>query len=205
MKEWPGIFARRMPSRRPVEQQQLELHFGATFYHSRVWVNGVEPEATTAAIPNIFLISRNFKAGRESYRSRAGQPAHVDQYPRPGNEAEVLEDIWYDWWHIGGIVRDVWLSERRESSFDASESDRTPVTELAQVRDTVYLKTSRAMEGETLGDCANLHTQRHVSGSKTQNIAVPEEQKERRFELALEKPLLWDLDHANCIDQRGRG
>jgi beta-galactosidase/beta-glucuronidase len=37
-----------------------------------------------------------------------------------------------------------------------------------------------------------------LSGSKTQNIAVPAgSKKSADFELAIEKPLLWDLDHAN--------
>jgi len=45
-----------------------------------------------------------------------------------------------------------------------------------------------------------------LSGSKTQNIAVPAgSKKSADFELAIEKPLLWDSDHANLFDQRGRG
>jgi hypothetical protein len=92
-----------------LRQKHVELHFGATFYRSRVWLNGVE--------------LGGHEGGYTAY--------HFDVTPhlRPVNVLAVEIDnmptestipgwalrlrgtgnVWYDWWHYGGIVRDVWL------------------------------------------------------------------------------------------------
>ena len=90
--------------------KHIELNFGATFYRSRVWLNGVELGGhegghtayhfdVTAHLQRV-----NFIAVEVDNRPTA---ATIPGWAlRLGKENES----WYDWWHYGGIVRDVWLS-----------------------------------------------------------------------------------------------
>ena len=90
--------------------KHVELNFGATFYRSRVWLNGVElgshEGGHTAYHFNItpHLQPVNFIAVEIDNRPTS---ATIPGWAlRLGKENEA----WYDWWHYGGIVRDVWLS-----------------------------------------------------------------------------------------------
>jgi hypothetical protein len=89
--------------------RRLELHFGATFYKARVFVNGSLVGEHEGGHTAWFLdVTRALGAG--------GLVA-VEIDNRPGlatipGWAMRLKDsgtLWYDWWHYGGIVRDVAL------------------------------------------------------------------------------------------------
>jgi beta-glucuronidase len=89
--------------------RRLELHFGATFYKARVFVNG--------------FLAGEHEGGHTAWfldvtqALGAGGLVAVEIDNRPGlatipGWAMKLEDsgtLWYDWWHYGGIVRDVAL------------------------------------------------------------------------------------------------
>src|ERR1700722_12060766 len=86
----------------------VELHFGATFYKSHVWLNGVDlgghEGGFTAYSFDItpYLHDTNLLAVRID--NRPGAPTI------PGYGARGALQAWYDWWTYGGIVRDVWLT-----------------------------------------------------------------------------------------------
>jgi hypothetical protein len=87
----------------------LELHFGATFYRARVFVNGSLAgehegghtawflDATTALGPGGLLAVE--------IDNRPG----LATIPGWAMKLESTGTVWYDWWHYGGIVRDVAL------------------------------------------------------------------------------------------------
>jgi len=96
---------------RALSGQHVEIHFGATFYKSRVWLNGIavgeheggytayDLDVTAAVRPGL-----NFLA------------VEIDNRPTtssiPGLAMKLAgsNNIWYDWWHYGGIVREVYLA-----------------------------------------------------------------------------------------------
>ncbi len=93
----------------PEPGERIELHFGATFYRSRVWLNGKELgsheggytayffDATPYLKPvNYLAVEINTQPSMETIPGWSGRDS-----PKPGR--------WYDWWPDGGIVRDVWL------------------------------------------------------------------------------------------------
>src|SRR5882724_12460630 len=88
----------------------VELHFGATFYSSRVWLNGVqvgEHEGGYTAYSldvTSHLQSTNYLAVEIDNR--------ITERTIPGfaMRQTTPRDAWYDWWDYGGIVRDVWLA-----------------------------------------------------------------------------------------------
>jgi beta-glucuronidase len=186
-----------LPSRRPVEQ--LELHFGATFYHSRVWVNGVEAGSHDGGHTEYFFdITKLVKTGENLIAVELDNRPTLISIPGLAMKLKSSKNIWYDWWHYGGIVRDVWLSQSEGIIIRRQRIRSEAGKDVAQVRDTVYLENKQGKEAK-LSVTARIYTPSGtLSGSKTQNIAVPAgSKKSADFELAIEKPLLWDLDHAN--------
>ncbi|HKQ53901.1 MAG TPA: glycoside hydrolase family 2 TIM barrel-domain containing protein, partial [Pyrinomonadaceae bacterium] len=90
--------------------QHVELNFGATFYRSRVWLNGVELGGHEGG-HTAYHFDVTGRLRRENFLA-----VWIDNMPTaqtiPGWALRLRssDNIWYDWWHYGGIVRDVWLS-----------------------------------------------------------------------------------------------
>jgi beta-galactosidase/beta-glucuronidase len=90
--------------------QRVEIHFGASFYRARAFLNGalvgehegghtewfVDVTPRLAAV-NVIAVEVDNRPGLATI------PGWAMRLHGTGN-------IWYDWWHYGGLVRDVWLS-----------------------------------------------------------------------------------------------
>jgi beta-glucuronidase len=86
----------------------VEVHFGATFYRSRVWLNGA--------------LLGGHDGGHTAYaldatghvRTENLLAVELDNRPSastlPGVATRWGKDAWYDWWPYGGIVRDARVS-----------------------------------------------------------------------------------------------
>ena len=85
-----------------------QLHFGATFYKARVWLNGVEVGAHEGGYSAYsFDVTSHL---RERQPARGAVDNRPGMFTIPGFGARGAPDAWYDWWAYGGIVRDVWLT-----------------------------------------------------------------------------------------------
>ena len=90
--------------------KHLELHFGATFYKSRVWLNGVELGAHEGGYTEYwFDITAKVRSANFVAVQLNNQPG-VATIPGWAMKLHSSKNIWYDWWPYGGIVRDAWLS-----------------------------------------------------------------------------------------------
>jgi hypothetical protein len=120
--------------------RHVELNFGATFYRSRVWLNGVLLGGHEGG-----HTAYHFDVTRHLRRNNT-LAVEIDNMPTaqtiPGWALRLRSggNIWYDWWHYGGIVRDVWLSatslalvRRQQIRVKVEGSD-------AQVTDRVFLE-----------------------------------------------------------------
>lgn len=84
-----------------------QLHFGGTFYQTRVWVNGVEVGGHEGGYHEYsFDIAKHL---REKNTLAVLVDNRPGMYTIPGFGARGSPDAWYDWWDYGGITRDVWL------------------------------------------------------------------------------------------------
>ncbi|HXY39218.1 MAG TPA: glycoside hydrolase family 2 TIM barrel-domain containing protein, partial [Vicinamibacteria bacterium] len=124
----------------PFLGHRLELHFGATFYKARVFVNGA-------------LVGEH-EGGHTAWRVdvtralRRGGLIAVELDNRPGLDtipgwAMRLKDtgsVWYDWWHYGGIVRDVALVAQERVAIRRQEIRPTLDGAAATVADRVFLE-----------------------------------------------------------------
>jgi len=170
-----------------------QLHFGSTFYKSRVWVNGVEvgghEGGYTAYSFDVtkHLGDRNFIA--VAIDNRPGM------FTIPGFGARGAPDAWYDWWAYGGIVRDVWLDihgpVRIEKQFIRSKLAGNSAT----VTNRVSITSTGAFKGMLLatvidpkGAAPVAHTIPLSLKPGGQEISIP---------IELSDIQRWDLDHPN--------
>jgi len=93
-----------------MQSKHVELHFGATFYKARVWVNGVEAGSHEGGHTAWFCdITHLLKASNTIAVEINNEPG-VATIPGFAMDLKEGGNLWYDWWHYGGIVRDVWLT-----------------------------------------------------------------------------------------------
>jgi hypothetical protein len=116
------------------------LHFGATFYKARIWLNGTEigqhEGGYTAYEIELtpFLRSTNLLAVRIDNRP--------DATSIPGFGTRGAPQAWYDWWTYGGIVRDVWLTRTGPAWIDRQAIRTEQHGETALVHDQVSLHSA---------------------------------------------------------------
>src|ERR1035438_5693441 len=117
----------------------VELHFGATFYSSRIWLNGAEvgmhEGGYTAYSLDItsHLLPLNYLAVEIDNRlTEQTIPGYAMRQKDP-------HDAWYDWWDYGGIVRDVWLTTAGPVEVQRQRIRSEIRPDGATVRDQIFL------------------------------------------------------------------
>jgi beta-glucuronidase len=89
--------------------RRLELHFGATFYKARVFVNGALAGEHEGGHTAWFVdVTRALGAGGLVAVEIDNRPG-LATIPGWAMRLKATGSVWYDWWHYGGIVRDVAL------------------------------------------------------------------------------------------------
>jgi beta-glucuronidase len=176
--------------------RRLELHFGATFYRARVFVNGALVGEHEGGHTAWFLeVTRAMGAG--------GLVA-VEIDNRPGlatipGWAMKLKDggnVWYDWWHYGGIVRDVTLVAQERVAIRRQELRPRLASGRATVATRVFLE--RFAPGERLALDARVLDPAGREVART-GEAVPGAVGPLPVSLEVEvpEPKLWHFDHPN--------
>ncbi len=175
----------------------LELHFGATFYSSRIWLNGVEvgrhEGGYTAYSLDIaaHLLPTNYLAVEIDNR--------ITEQTIPGfaMRQHVPHDAWYDWWDYGGIVRDVWLTvagpieirrQRIRSHIQASG---------AVVQDRIYVASRLKRSKRMYVQLTAFEPDNRIAATRRQPFTVGLANAEVDLSLQLNAPKLWGIDHPN--------
>lgn len=171
----------------------VKLHFGATFYAARVWLNGVEvgthEGGYTAYSFDIthLLQANNYLAVEVDNR--------IDAATIPGLAQRGDPKAWYDWWDYGGIVRDVWLTvggpvevNRQEirshiNGSQATVDDKIAVENFSsQAKAVVISATAVGPDGKTVAEDA-------------QQVAISPGIATAAFSATVTAPELWGIDH----------
>lgn len=116
----------------------VELNFGATFYKSRVFVNGVEAGGHEGGFTAYHLdVGKLLRPGENRIAVAIDNRPGFATIPGYAMRLQASGNVWYDWWRNGGILRDVWLSVvdqgliRRQMITQRLSADRA--TALTQV------------------------------------------------------------------------
>src|SRR5215467_14584410 len=187
-------------------ETHVELHFAATFYSARVWVNGSEAGKHEGGHTAYFFdISKLVKPGQNLVAVELDNRPTETSIPGLALKLKPGGNIWYDWWHYGGIVRDVWLTENPGVLIRRQQirSDVDLAKHSAQIRDAVYLENLSG-KSQKLNVAARLEAPDGKDlDNKTQSVTLAPGAKQS-VELAFVVPdvRLWDLDHANLYTIR---
>ncbi|MDR3718040.1 MAG: glycoside hydrolase family 2 TIM barrel-domain containing protein [Bryobacteraceae bacterium] len=92
------------------EGKHVELHFGGTFYQARVWVNGTEAGSHEGGHTAWFVDITPYLKARNLISVEINNEPGFATIPGYAMDLKDGGNLWYDWWHYGGIVRDVWVT-----------------------------------------------------------------------------------------------
>jgi beta-glucuronidase len=108
--EGVGWYARTLVVPDAIIGKHLELQFDAVFYAARVWVNGTLVGTHEGGHTAFDLdVSKVLKAGANRIVVAADDRPGFATIPGYAMRLAGSGNVWYDWWHSGGITRDVSL------------------------------------------------------------------------------------------------
>jgi beta-glucuronidase len=120
--------------------RHVELHFGATFYKSRIWLNGAEIGGHEGGHTEYWIdITPHLKRVNFLAVELNNQPT-TQSIPGWAMKLVGSKNIWYDWWHYGGIVRDVWLSVNEPVMIRRQQIRSKVAGSFAELSDRVFLE-----------------------------------------------------------------
>jgi beta-glucuronidase len=177
--------------------QQVELHFGATFYSSRIWLNGVQVGSHEGGY-TAYSVDITSHLHPMNYLAVEIDNRLTEQtIPGYAMRQKVPQDAWYDWWDYGGIVRDVWLTVagRIEVQRQRIRSEIKPGG--ATVQDRIFL-TGRFKHKEDFSvRVTAFDPDNRVAATQTRPLSVMAVAAELDASLHIATPRLWGIDHPN--------
>ncbi len=193
--EGVGWYARTLVVPEVIVGKHLELHFDAVFYAARVWVNGTLVGRHEGGHTAFDLdVSKVLKPGSNRIVVAADDRPGFATIPGYAMRLAGSGNVWYDWWHSGGITRDVSLRIaeggliRRQRISQVLKADSATVTsgvaiENVDAKPHTYSLTSVAIDpdGREVARCEKSVT---VAAS---SAATPD------AALTITKPQLWQI------------
>jgi beta-galactosidase/beta-glucuronidase len=175
----------------------LELHFGATFYASRIWLNGEEvghhEGGYTAYSVDItsHLRSANYLAVEIDNR--------ITEQTIPGfaMRQQVPHDAWYDWWDYGGMVRDVGLTVTGPLEVRRQRIRTEIKANRATVQDHIYIASRLQQSKQVSVRLTAFDPDNRISATQTRSFGIASAEPEIDLSLELAAPRLWGIDHPN--------
>jgi beta-glucuronidase len=190
-----GWYFRRIEMPPMAPGTHVELHFGATFYSARVWLNGEELGSHEGG-----FTAYSFDVSRQ-LRGTNILAVRIDNRPGaatiPGFGERGSPGAWYDWWAYGGLVRDVWLSQsgaawiRRQSIRSELAADR------ALIRDHVYLQSAGRQRTRAVVHVTAYGPDNRPAASTAVPVDLAGEPSDIVVSLTVANPKLWSIDHPN--------
>lgn len=174
---------------------QVELHFGATFYRARVWLNGVElgthEGGFTAYSFNITPRLRAANVLAVRIDNRPGTATIPGFGMREGLQAP------YDWWTYGGMVRDVWLTTSGPARIRRQTIRTEQNGDAAVIRDRISLDSAATQPVAITVHATAFGPDNRVQGSDTQRITLASGASDITVAIRLAHPKLWNIDAPN--------
>jgi beta-galactosidase/beta-glucuronidase len=183
-------------------ETHVRLRFGAVFYLTQVWWNGVYlGEHEGGYTPFEFDVSGLAQAGAANVLVvRVDNRRAMDRLPA------ALTSPWsYDWWHYGGIVRDVtlhlssraFIAQQRLVAVPALAGVGRAETATLTATVTVTNASTQGLEGVLTGDVRAEDSGRvALVTSPTAPVHLPPgASRELTLTATIPEPALWHFDH----------
>ena len=182
-------------------RKHVEVHFGATFYRARVWLNGVELGSHEGGYTEYaFDITPHLKRVNNLAVQIDNQPGYetIPGFAMRFRGTSDGANAWYDWWHYGGIVRDVWLTFNEPALIRRQQIRAKLGGAAAEVEDRVFLENTSSRAAPV-----KLTLKAYASGVATpvataqQSVNLAPGSNDLTLRLRLDSPQLWHFDHPN--------
>jgi beta-galactosidase/beta-glucuronidase len=180
-----------------VQDPHLRLQFDAVFYKAMVWLNSVYlGDHEGGYTPFEFPISEILDPDGENHLA-----VKVDNF----RLQDRIPDDFFDWWHYGGIVRDVSIEATSQVYIDRQqivalphltgwdEADQATITTrfyVSNVSSEIFEGTLKAQVIE--GESGEAILEKPVS---TEVSILPGEEIDVEIQVLIDKPKLWHFDH----------
>lgn len=180
-----------------LSRKHIELHFNGTFYSSRVWLNGVEigrhEGGYTAYYFDIsaHLQPTNYLAVEIDNRPSASTIPGLALRLRSSN------NVWYDWWHYGGIVRDVFLTVN-EALLIRRQHIRSEISDSnATLHDMVFLENNSRQNAAVVLRLAAVDPGGQTAAETSETFSLPPGVLNKSVSLKLANIHRWSIDQPN--------
>jgi beta-glucuronidase len=171
----------------------IKVHFGATFYRSRIWLNGVEigtHEGGYSAYS--FDITRQLQS---SNYLAVEIDNRIDAGTIPGFAERGDPKAWYDWWDYGGIVRDVWLTMSGPLEVNRQQIRSHVEAGEAVVEDQIVVENHLGQKQEFSIAMNVLGPDNKTVAHETRTVTVTPGTVPIAISTQIRNPELWSIDH----------
>lgn len=175
--------------------RHAELHFGATFYKARVWLNGVLLGEHEGGYSEYFFDVTSRLLPVNTIAVEINNQPQIDTIPGSPLKNDSDSRI-YDWWPYGGIARDVWLSVGDPILVRWQHIDTVAANAAAEISDRIKLENHTATDAPITVNVA-IYTQSggEPVASIEKPISIAPGSQEIVLPLAIRNPHLWDFDN----------
>ncbi len=204
-------YFKSFPDPAKAKAEHVELHFGATFYKSRIWLNGTLVGEHEGGYSQYFFDITPFLKSTNFLAVEINNEPKVDTIPGADLKAAPNGTI-YDWWPNGGIVRGAWLTTYGNAALRWQHIDSHQKGSGAEISDRILIHSYSVpaqvfklqaviFEASSNVPVANAETQ-VTAGSGDASVVIP---------LHLGTVKLWDFDNPflyrsviTVLDKNGR-
>jgi hypothetical protein len=188
-------YFRRFEMPRQPRDAHLELHFGATFYNARVWLNGVELGSHEGGFTAYsFDVTPQLRQDNLLVVRLDNRPGIATI---PGFAERGSPKARYDWWTYGGIVRDVWLTTSGPAWVQRQSIRTEQNASGAIVHEHIFLRSAFSRPTPIKLLVTVYGPDNHAEASDSRSITLSSGATDVAMSLALPKPRLWSIDHPN--------
>ena len=181
---------------------RVKLHFGATFYLARVWLNGFELGAHEGGYTAYsFDISRHL---RQTNYLAVEIDNRIGAATIPGLAQRGEDQAWYDWWDYGGIVRDVWLTVGGPIQVRRQRIRSQMLEEGAIIEDQIYLENDLTRKQQVSMRVSVLGPDAQPAAQQIRTTIVTPGVNLLTISLNLRNPNLWGIDHPSVYQMLAR-
>src|SRR5882757_10168173 len=175
----------------------VELHFGATFYSARIWLNGEDVGHHEGGY-TAYSLDITSRLRRTNYLAVEIDNRVTEQtIPGFAMRQQTPHDAWYDWWDYGGIVRDVWLTVAGPIEIQRQRIRSRIKPDTAIVQDRIYLVNRLKRSKQVSVRLTAFEPDNRIAATRKRSLRVAAGNSEVDLSLQLDAMKLWSIDHPN--------
>ncbi len=176
--------------------EHAELHFGATFYKSRVWLNGKLLGAHEGGHAAYFFdVTAHLKDGANFIAVEINNQPTAETIPGLSLKLQSSKNLWYDWWHYGGIVRSVWLETGAAARVRRQQIDTRINGANANVSSKIFLENHSSNQQNVTILIEAFAPSGEMAAMSKQAVALKPGKQDQTLNLQIPNVKLWHFDN----------